>query len=169
MNSDLLGGKTCFLEGTWTGKGEVLGKGVEYLETSTFTTIKTSPAIVVKWDQGTMHAEKKVGLHAENGFLKIKPALNENGSFKGELLLSHPFGMNEFYTDVQFSFEDGTLVCLANSPGAFQRGTEQKGQITTSVKREYKLVGGELHYDMYLGINGEDRKHHLHAELKLKS
>ena len=43
-------GKACFLEGTWAGQGEVLGKNVKYNETSTFKTIKTAPAIVVRWD-----------------------------------------------------------------------------------------------------------------------
>ena len=50
-----------------------------------------------------------MGLHAENGFLKILPKLKDAGGnpnqFKAELMLSHPFSVNEFYKEAVFDFE----------------------------------------------------------------
>ena len=111
--------KALFIEGTWQGKGTMLPKSVPYLETATFTVIKTEPAIVVEWLQRTKHAEKGFGLHAENGFLKVLPAKNDDGSNKGELMLSHPFSMNEMYTQVSFNWDENTLTCIADKPECF--------------------------------------------------
>ena len=84
--------------------------------------LKKEPAIVINWQQFTKHSENGMGLHAENGFLKILPALKEGGNpnqHKAELMLSHPFSVNEFYRDATFDFNNNTLICEALTEDCF--------------------------------------------------
>ncbi len=62
-----------------------------------------------------------MGLHAENGFLKIFPKKIEENTmkFKAELMLSHPFGVNELYSNCIFDMNNNTLVCEALGPECF--------------------------------------------------
>ena len=89
--------KVAFFLGKWSGKGVVLGMSkspLTYLEETTFTLLRTEPAIVVNVQQYTKHAETGAPLHAENGFLKILP--EKDGVRPVEMMLSHPFSLNEF-------------------------------------------------------------------------
>ena len=110
---------SVFLEGTWTGQGKVLSNGLVYNETSTFKVIKTEPALVINWQQFTKHAEKGVGLHAENGFLKVMPVITDS-KFKAELMLSHPFSVNEI-CEGHFDASNNILDISASKPEHFQR------------------------------------------------
>lgn len=146
------------LVGEWIGEGSVLPKGIKYKERLTLTMLKTKPLMVIEWRQSTKNAETGDGMHAENGFLRI----GESGA---ELLLSHPFGVNELYKNCVY--EPGTLEATATEAGrSFQRGAMAKGKETTTVRRSYKLQGPDsLFYDVYLGTGGEEPQHHLHCEL----
>ena len=92
---------------------------LSYNEMSTFKVLKTSPAIIVNWQQFTKHSESGNPLHAENGFLKILPMKIEDGVHKAELMLSHPFSLNEYYTDCSFDFNKNELVCEATQEQCF--------------------------------------------------
>ena len=152
---------TIFLEGNWTGQGKVLSNNLVYNETSTFKTIKPEPALVVNWQQFTKHAEKGVGLHAENGFLKVLPAWEDGKGFKTELMLSHPFSVNESCSG-HFDPESNTITIEASKPEDFQRSASAKGKQVTATKRVYKLNDqGEITYDFYLAVEGGELKHHL--------
>ena len=163
--------KKIFMAGSWKGLGQVTGKPVQYKEMFELKVIKEEPAIVVNWQQFTKHAETDKGLHAENGFLKILPmqAPGTTGDqFKAELMLSHPFSVNEYYQDCIFDFDTDTLTAQALDASCFQRGPTAKGKAITGVKRVYKLAQeGQLEYEMHLGVDGGELNHHLSATLKL--
>mmetsp|Transcript_23428 Transcript_23428/g.59862 ORF Transcript_23428/g.59862 Transcript_23428/m.59862 type:complete len:170 (-) Transcript_23428:89-598(-) len=155
-----------FLVGTWRGQGAVLPRDIKYNEVSTFTLLRTEPAVIVNWQQFTKSADSGAPMHAENGFLKILPMPAGDSAHKAELLLSHPFGVNEMYTNATFDFGSQTLTCEASDKdGSFQRSPFAKGRQTTSVKRVYRLEGDKLVYDMYLGVEGAEQQHHLHCEM----
>eukprot|EP00356_Strombidium_inclinatum_P004902 CAMPEP_0170497232 /NCGR_PEP_ID=MMETSP0208-20121228/24155_1 /TAXON_ID=197538 /ORGANISM="Strombidium inclinatum, Strain S3" /LENGTH=121 /DNA_ID=CAMNT_0010773987 /DNA_START=50 /DNA_END=411 /DNA_ORIENTATION=+ len=120
--------------------------------------LKTDPAIVINWQQFTKNADTGAPLHAENGFLKILPMpLAEIGSecYKAELMLSHPFSVNEMYKDCFFNFENSELFAQALDPECFQRGPTSKGREVTGYKRHFRLSEeNQLMYDAWLGFNG---------------
>ncbi|CAJ1414409.1 unnamed protein product [Effrenium voratum] len=157
---------TPFLVGTWKGRGRVLPKGPEYLETSTFLLLRTEPAIVVNWQQFTKHAETLKPMHAENGFLKILPKPSEGDVRQAELMLSHPFSVNEYYKTGHFDFAANRFECLADSEDCFQRGPSASGKAATGSRRIYRLEEGKLVYDMFLRTEGEEFVHHLHCEME---
>jgi hypothetical protein len=104
-------------------------------------------------------------MHAENGFLKILPPKDGITGRPVELMLSHPFSLNEFeygtYTPERMNVE-------SSKPEHFQRGLTAKGKQTTAFKREYWLnEKGNLCYKMYLGVNGAEPYEHLNGELEL--
>ena len=96
----------------------MLSNGLVYNESSTFKIIKTEPALVINWQQFTKHAEKGTGLHAENGFLKIMPKFEEGHGWKAELMLSHPFGVNECCVG-HFDPETNKVTVSASKPEHF--------------------------------------------------
>eukprot|EP00490_Sorites_sp_Unknown_P025115 CAMPEP_0114695704 /NCGR_PEP_ID=MMETSP0191-20121206/71687_1 /TAXON_ID=126664 /ORGANISM="Sorites sp." /LENGTH=150 /DNA_ID=CAMNT_0001992339 /DNA_START=18 /DNA_END=470 /DNA_ORIENTATION=+ len=140
-----------FIIGAWKGKGKVLPKGIEYLESSTFLLLREEPAYVINWQQFTKHAETLKPMHAENGFLKI---------------LSHPFSVNEYYKTAHFDFDKNIFECVADTEDCFQRGPAAGGKPATGSRRIYKLEDDKLIYDMYLRTEGSDEfVHHLHCEM----
>lgn len=80
------------LVGKWAGKGTVMvhGKSITYLETAEFKLLKQAPCLLINVQQFTKHAENGNPMHAENGFIKIKPDYSVEASY------SHPFSVNEF-------------------------------------------------------------------------
>ena len=96
-------------------------------------------------------------MHFENGYIKI----NEE---KVEALYSHIFGVN----DIEYgSFFENSLILEANKDEHFQRINSSSGKKTTAIKREYMLnEKGNLCYNMYLGVDGNDLILHLTAELE---
>ena len=110
--------RTAFLLGTWKGRGKVLPKGVEYLETFTCLILKSEPAMVINWQQFTKHAESLKPMHAENGFLKILPKPEEGEVKNAELMLSHPFSVNEYYKSGRFDFAQNVFECSAETEAA---------------------------------------------------
>ena len=154
------------MAGTWMGQGEVLTKGLKYKEKITFTVIKDSPALVLTWHQYTKHAETENPLHSEQGFLKILPMVISEKKHKAELMLTHPFSMNEMYSDASFDFGENVFVAEALKEECFQRGATAKGKKTTGVKRLFKLnESGQLEYDLWLAVDGGELVHHLHGVL----
>jgi hypothetical protein len=92
-------------------------------------------------------------LHAENGFIKILPA-KEEGVRSDEMMLSHPFSLNEF---VYGTYTDTKLEVESSKPEHFQRGATAKGKQTTGFKRIYWLnEKGHLCYKMFLGVDGAE-------------
>eukprot|EP00438_Fugacium_kawagutii_P010760 Skav218276 [mRNA] locus=scaffold2035:357888:361403:- [translate_table: standard] len=128
-------------------------------------------ATVINWQQFTKHAETSKPMHAENGrlglrihlprFLKILPKPEEGEVKKAELMLSHPFSVNEplvldggvFYKTCHFDFAQNILECLADTEDCFQRGPAAGGKIFGCSK--------------YLRTEGSDEfVHHLHCEME---
>jgi hypothetical protein len=90
-------------------------------------------------------------LHAENGFIKILPP-KEGGIRPVEMMLSHPFSLNEFEYG---TYSDNKLEVESSKPEHFQRGNTAKGKQTTGFKRIYWLnEKGNLCYKMFLGVDG---------------
>ena len=159
--------KVAFFLGKWRGKGLVLGvpkSPVNYLEETTFTLVRTEPAIVISLQQNTRHAESGAPMHAENGFVKILPPKDGMSGRAVEMMLSHPFSLNEF----EYGTYDGESLRVESSkPEHFQRGITAKGKQATRFRREYWLnEKGHLCYKMYLGVDGADPYEHLNGELE---
>ena len=156
---------TFSLEGEWKGTGTVLASGTKYNEMFSLKVLKTEPAIVVNWQQFTKSQEGKP-MHAENGFLKILPKKLDNGSNVTELMLSHPFGVNELSSG-SWDSEKSELKSIAADASCFQRGKTASGKTATHLSRTYTLSsdGQTLSYDVHLGVDGSEPKHHLHCEM----
>ena len=86
-----------------------------------------------------------------------------------EASYSHPFSLNEF----EFGNADareGKLTLEASEEHHFQRptapSTDKKAKMVTGIKREYRLTAADkLEYDLYLSVDGQPLKHHLHCEM----
>ena len=74
-------------------------------------------------------------MHAENGFLKILPKPEEGEVKKAELMLSHPFSVNECYKSAQFDFAQNIFECAAETEDCFQRGPSAMGKLATGSRR----------------------------------
>ena len=152
------------LEGVWKGLGKVMvhGKEIPYNEHTEIKLLKTAPCHIFNVQQYTKHAQNGNPMHAENGFLKV---FADN---KCEVSFSHPFGMNEF----EFGHLDGDKIELvADQEHHFQRpkivtDDTLKAKQVTYVKRVYTCLDNELHFDMWLGIGGQEPYHHLHCAMK---
>ena len=151
------------LEGDYKGSGTVTASGTKYNESFTLKVLKTEPCILVNWQQFTKSAEGKP-MHAENGFLKILPKKDENGCNIVELMLSHPFGVNEVSSGT-WNSKTNVLNVVASDPSSFQRGKTASGKAATYLSRSYTLNGQTLSYDINLGVDGSEPKHHLHCDM----
>ena len=105
-------------------------------------------------------------MHAENGFLKCFKTEQE-GTFKAQASLSHPFGLNEFEFG---SLQNGELTLVADQESHFQRPTvttdeNLKAKQVSYLKRVYKLQGDSLVYDVWMGTGTNEPYHHLHCEM----
>ena len=87
--------KLAFFLGKWKGKGNVVEKGVSYLEEVVYTVVRTEPVAVISAQQVTSNESTGKPLHAEMGFIKILPVAEGDGR-KVEASFTHPFGLNEF-------------------------------------------------------------------------
>ena len=112
----------------------------------------------------TRHAETGAPMHAENGFVKILPAKEGGSGRPVEMMLSHPFSLNEF----EYGTYDGERLKVESSkPEHFQRGMTAKGKQATGFRREYWLnEKGNLCYKMFLGVDGAEPYEHLNGELE---
>ena len=159
--------KVAFFLGKWRGKGVVLGVSkspLTYLEETTFTLLRSEPAILINLQQYTKHAESGAPMHSENGFVKILPPKDGLSVRSVEMMLSHPFSLNEF----EYGTYDGeSLKVESSKPEHFQRGMTAKGKQTTGFRREYWLNDkGNLCYKMFLGVDGAEPYEHLNGELE---
>mmetsp|Transcript_4402 Transcript_4402/g.7474 ORF Transcript_4402/g.7474 Transcript_4402/m.7474 type:complete len:91 (+) Transcript_4402:217-489(+) len=88
---------------------------------------------------------------------------DESGKNKAELSLSHPFSVQENYKQCTYDFNTHELICEALTPECFLRGPFAKGKVLSGMRRVYKFDESTqtLKYDLYLGIEGGELKHHL--------
>ena len=97
--------------------------------------------------------EVKGPLHTETGFIRVN-------NMSIEFILSHPFGVAEIS---EGTIKDNIIDVRTTS---LSRTSSAKQPFVTSFSRYYKLEdNNKLVYDMYLGVNNEEEKHHLKAEL----
>jgi hypothetical protein len=136
-----------FVEGLWRGKGEVTDK-IPYLEELEIKKMKPNIYSIVQKTRN----EVKGPLHTETGFIRV----NDIGI---EFILSHPFGVAEIS---EGTIKDNVINVKTTS---LSRTSSAKQPYVTSFSRCYKLDDNKLVYDMYLGLNHEEEKHHLRAEL----
>ena len=91
------------------------GKTIPYCEQTEFKLLKKEPLFLFNIQQFTKHQETGIPMHAENGFLKCFKTEQE-GTFKAQASLSHPFGLNEF----EFGcFQNGELTLVADQESHF--------------------------------------------------
>ena len=82
-------------------------------------------------------------------------------------MVTHPFSVNEMYSDCVFDFDSNTLVAKALTPDCFQRGPSANGKRITGVKRTYTLTGpGAIECALELSVDGKPIQEHLWSAMK---
>jgi hypothetical protein len=140
--------KTFILEGTWKGDGQVTDK-IPYKEELQINKLKP---ILYSWSSKTWNDELGV-LHLESGYLK------KIDNIKLELLLAHPFGV----TEISEGIIEGNKITFKTKN--LSRTSTAKEPYATSYTRVFVVEGDKLTYDMYLGTNKYEERHHLTATL----
>ena len=106
-------------QGIWEGHGTVhlSDREVPYSENLEIKMLKSEPVFVFNVQSFTKHAEKGHPMHAENGFIKLKPhGAAGDMHFMAEAQYSHPFGLNEFETG---QYKDGEMTLATQGPHHF--------------------------------------------------
>lgn len=139
------------LLGTWEGDGAGHYPTIDdfvYRERVTFGHVG-KPFLV--YQQRTWHPEQGHPMHAETGYLRPAP------DGRVELVLAHPTGIVEV--------EEGTF-----GGGALRLATTTIGRTSTakdvrSLRRELRLDGDRLDYDLWMAHADVAETHHLAATL----
>jgi len=149
-------GALAALVGTWRGEGEGAYPTIapfRYREEVAFT---HDGRPVLAYRQRTWRIDADTPMHVESGFLRGQP------DGRAELVIAQPTGFGEVAT---LTIEEtggallleGTRTTLVRSPSA---------KPVEDVRRRFRLVGDELHYDLWMTYAGHDDTHHLRAVLR---
>ena len=95
---------------------------MQYKEVFRTQIIRDSPALVLTWQQFTKNRDTEIPLHSESGYLKILPIKAQGAigdQYCAELMISHPFSVNEMYKECIFDFDSNTLTAKAMTPDCF--------------------------------------------------
>lgn len=139
------------LLGTWEGRGEGDYPTIEpftYGEEVVFGHVGKP---FLSYRQRTWNLTTGAPMHAETGYLRVPAA------FRLELVLAHPTGIVE----VEEGEFDGDVLRLATTTV----GRTSTAKDVRSLRREFRLRGDELAYDLWMAHAGTPETHHLHASL----
>jgi len=133
-------GPLVALVGTWRGEGEGAYPTIapfRYREEVAFT---HDGRPVLGYRQRTWRIDADTPMHAESGFLR--------GPIDGhvELVVAQPTGFGELA--VLTVVEDGATLVLDGERAVLQRTPSAKA--VRDVRRRFRLVGDELHYDLWM-------------------
>ena len=159
------------LLGTWDGSGAGSYPTIEPFRYHEQVTFGHSGKPFLTYQQRTWDADSGAPLHAEVGYLRVVAAavaVDRDDEAAGstllaatptylEFVLAHPTGIAEV--------EEGTLA-----DGVLHLQTTSVGRTATakpvrSLRREFRLDGDELSYDVWMAHGDTPETHHLHAAL----
>jgi hypothetical protein len=144
------------LVGTWRGEGEGAYPTIASFRYREEVEFVHDGRPVLTYRQRTWRVDADTPMHAESGYLR--------GPIDGraELVVAQPTGFGEVAM-LEVREEDGALVLdggrttLARTPSA---------KAVDDVRRRFRIVGDELHYDLWMTYAGHEDVHHLHALLR---
>lgn len=149
------------LLGTWEGEGAGHYPTIasfEYRERVSFT--HTGKPFLA-YQQRTWAPSDGQPLHAETGYLRIPTAAGgavaAGGPVTVELMLAHPTGIVEVE---EGHFADGVLHLATTTIGL-----TSSAKLVRSLRRELRLEGDELAYDLWMAHADTPETHHLRATL----
>lgn len=158
------------LLGTWEGVGAGSYPTIEpfrYREQVVFSHVGKP---FLAYQQRTWDADHGAPLHAEVGYLRVVagavpvdedaaagPALTAS-PFRLEFVLAHPTGIAEV--------EEGTLADGVLRLATTTVGRTSTAKLVRSLRREFRLDGDQLAYDLWMAHADTPETHHLHAALE---
>jgi len=142
--------------GTWSGEGAGAYPTIDPFTYREEVVFSHDGRPVLRYQQRTWRSDSDIPLHVESGFLR--------GPIDGqaELMVAQPTGFTEVAT-LTIAQDDGALV-LDGGRSPLQRSPSAKQ--VTDVRRRFRLVGDELHYDLWMTFGGHEDEHHLRALLR---
>jgi len=148
-------GALAALVGTWRGEGEGAYPTIAPFRYREEVEFSHDGRPVLAYRQRTWRMEADVPMHVESGYVR--------GQVDGhaELVVAHPTGLTEVAT-LTLHEEDGALV-LDGARATVQRSPSAKPVV--DVRRRFRVVGDELHYDLWMTYAGHEDTHHLRAVL----
>jgi hypothetical protein len=149
-------GPLAALVGTWRGEGEGAYPTIAPFRYREEIELAHDGRPVLAYRQRTWRIDADVPMHGESGYLR--------GPIDGhaELVIAQPTGFGEVAT-LAVREDDGTLV-LDGTRTTLVRTASAKP--VADVRRRFRLVDDELHYDLWMSYAGHDDTHHLRAVLR---
>ena len=144
------------LVGTWRGEGEGAYPTIAPFRYREEVEFAHDGRPVLAYRQRTWRVDADTPMHAESGYLR--------GPIDGraELVVAQPTGFGEVATlTVQ---EDGDALVLDGGRTVLSRTPSAKA--VDDVRRRFRIVGDELHYDLWMTYAGHEDVHHLRAVLR---
>ena len=141
-----------FLVGTWRGRGRgdyPTIDGFDYVEEISFSTM---PKPFLAYQQRTKRADDGQPLHAETGY--VRPV--HDGP---ELVICQPTGIVEAHRG---RLEEQQIIW--DSHRVAMTPTAESHRVT-KVRRELRVEGDELRYELHMGAVGQPLQLHLRATL----
>lgn len=146
------------LLGTWEGDGKGDYPTIEpfrYRERVTFGHVGKP---FLAYQQRTWDPDHGAPMHAETGYLRAVVGSDGQGSGTGvELVLAHPTGIVEIE---EGDLRDGRLQLISTAIGL-----SSTAKRVHTLRREFRIEGDVLVYDLWMAHAGTPETHHLHAEL----
>ncbi len=142
------------LLGAWEGDGDGDYPTIDafrYRERVTFGHVGKP---FIAYSQRTWHPEHGGPMHAETGYLRVVGAT----PLAVEFVLAHPTGIVEVE---EGTFDAGVLRLRTTSIGLSETAKDVR-----SLRREFRLDGDELVYDLWMAYADVPETHHLHATLR---
>jgi hypothetical protein len=143
------------LVGTWRGEGEGAYPTLVPFRYREEVEFAHDGRPVLAYRQRTWRIDADVPMHAESGYLRGP------SDGRAELVIAQPTGFGEVAT-LAISEHAGTLT-LDGTRTTLVRTASAKP--VEDVRRRFRLVGDELHYDLWMTYASHEDTHHLRAVL----
>lgn len=140
------------LLGTWEGVGRGDYPTIEPFTYSEEVVFGHVGKPFLTYRQRTWHPRTGAPMHAEVGYLRVLDGA------RLELVLAHPTGIVEVE---EGALDGGTLTLTTTSVGRSSTAKDVR-----ALRREFRLDGDQLDYDVWMTHAQTPETHHLHAELR---
>ncbi len=149
-------GPLARLVGTWLGEGTGAFPTIDPFSYREEVVFSHDGRPVLAYRQRTWRSDSDIAMHVESGFLRSQI------DGRAELIVAHPTGLGEVASlDI---VEDGAALILDGGRSTLQRSASAKD--VSDVRRRFRIVGDELHYDLWMTYAGHEDVHHLSALLR---
>jgi hypothetical protein len=148
-------GALAALVGTWRGEGDGAYPTIAPFRYREEIEFAHDGRPVLAYRQRTWRIDADTPMHVESGYLR--------GQIDGsaELVIAQPTGFGEVAA-LAVGEDDGALV-LDGARTVLTRSPSAKH--VEDVRRRFRIVGDELHYDLWMTYAGHEDTHHLRAVL----